>query len=313
MSTAPPAPSPTAPPAPPPIRLRGESEYDRVTSLLMAVVLGTLLIFGYLAVVYATSQAYASRVASPLEIIDVAGGGGTPDGVAGSVEELAVPDADAADLASNNEVDASDFEEPEVMETPATMLDAAADVGELLADLSDPLSGRQVASGKRASRIGTGVPGFGSGTGGGGVGPEDRWSILYNPGQTIDEYARQLDALGVELATIQGSDTLAYVSKFSAEVPTVRVGPARTDERLYFAWQGRGRKESDVALLQKARIDVGDKPILQFYPKGAEQRLARLEVQYRGLQPAEIRVTRFRVVPEAGGYGFEVIDQQPIR
>lgn len=300
-------------PKAPEIRLRGESDYDRVTSMLMAIVLGTLLIFGYLAIVYATSQAYASRVAAPLEIIDVAGGGGTPDGEIGSVEDLQIPDAEASDLASNNEIDASDFEEPMVLETPATMLDAAAEVGDLLADLSAPLPGQQVASGRRASRIGTGVPGFGSGTGGGGIGAEDRWSILYNPGQTIDEYARQLDALGVELATIQSPDTLAYVSRFSAQVPTIRIGPARTDDRLYFAWQGRGRKESDVALLQKAGIVVGDKPILQFYPRGVEQRLARLEVQYRGLQPAEIRVTRFRVVPESDGYGFEVIDQQALR
>ncbi len=199
------------------------------------------------------------------------------------------------------------------METPPTMLDAAADVGELLADLSQPITGQQVASGKRASRVGAGVPGFGSGTGGGGLGPEDRWSILYNPGQTSEEYARQLDALGVELATINGPDTLVYASNFSAAKPTVRIGPSRGDERLYFAWQGRGRKASDVELLQKAGISVGEKPILQFYPKRVESTLAQLEVRYRGLQPSEIRVTRFRVVPQAGSYGFEVIDQQALR
>src|SRR5690606_22360713 len=106
---------------------------------------------------------------------------------------------------------------------------------------------------------------------------------------------------------------LIYASHFSADRPTVRVSPSRSDDRLYFAWQGRGRKASDVELLQRAGIEVGDKPILQFYPERVERTLAQLEVRYRGRQPAEIRVTRFRVVPQGGGYGFEVIDQQTLQ
>ena len=53
--------------------------------------------------------------------------------------------------------------------------------------------------------------------------------------------------------------------------------------------------------------------MLQFYPKGVEQQLAQLEVRYRGRQPAEIRFTRFSVVPTGGGYGFEVLAQEPLR
>ncbi len=67
-----------------------------------------------------------------------------------------------------------------------------------------------------------------------------------------------------------------------------------------------------MALFRKAGIDVGDKPILQFYPKGIEERLAQIEAAYRGLRPSEIRVTRFRVVPVGNSYGFEVIDQKPL-
>ena len=106
---------------------------------------------------------------------------------------------------------------------------------------------------------------------------------------------------------------MIYASNFSAAQPSVRIGPARTDGRLYFAWQGQGRKGSDVELLRKAGIEVGDKPILQFYPKEVENTLAQMEVKHRGLQPIEIRVTRFRVVPSGAGYGFEVIDQQTLR
>jgi hypothetical protein len=298
-------------------RVRGESLYDRITSMMMAVVMGALIVAGWLWLVYLTTEAYASRVTAPLEIIEVSGGGGgSPEGEIGQTETIDVAGGEAADAASNNEADASDFEAPSVEATPAAMLDAAADAGESMAevDLAAAMpSGGAVASGKRASRIGTGRIGYGNGPGDGGVRREDRWSIIYNQGQTVEEYARQLDSLGVELATISGPNTLVYGSLFSTASPRQRIGPHQTDRRLYFIWQGQGRKASDVALLKKAGIEVGDKPIIQFYPAGVEDILARLEVDYKGRQPAEIRVTRFRVVPKATTYGFEVIDQQYVR
>src|SRR3954454_3800417 len=57
-------------------RVLGESDYDRVISLLMAVVMGALMIVGVLGLFYVTTQAYASRVTAPLEIVEVFGGGG---------------------------------------------------------------------------------------------------------------------------------------------------------------------------------------------------------------------------------------------
>jgi hypothetical protein len=174
-------------------------------------------------------------------------------------------------------------------------------------------SGGPVASGRRASKIGTGGPGLGFGPGDGGVPAEQRWSIVYNPGQTLEEYARQLDALGVEFAVVTDSKQLVYVSHFSDPSPTKRYGSGQGDARLYFLWQGRGRKATDIALLQKAGVDVGDRVMLQFYPKPVEQQLAQLEVRYRGRQPAEIRFTRFGVVATGNGYGFQVIAQEPLR
>src|SRR5271155_1869934 len=198
------------------LKLLGESTYDRVTSLLMAVVLGAILVVGWLALVYASNQAYASRATSPLQIIEVGGGGGTPDGTSGSTEKVDIAGADAASAASNNQEEAGDFEEP---------------------------PGGQVASGQRASKLGKGGPGLGFGPGDGGVAREQRWSIIFSSGQqTIDQYARQLDALGVELAVVASADQLLYISHCSNPTPTKRHGSARSDHRLYFLWQGRGRK-----------------------------------------------------------------------
>ena len=50
--------------------------------------------------------------------------------------------------------------------------------------MAAPVSGGPIASGKKASKLGTGRRGFGSGgPGDGGVSREDRWSIVYPPGQ----------------------------------------------------------------------------------------------------------------------------------
>ena len=168
--------------------------------MLSAIVLGALMIVGLLGLVYVTNQAFASRVTAPLQIVEVSGGGGgSPDGTPGSTEKIDVPGADAAPMASNNEEEAGDFEEPAVQATPGAMLEAVAEAGSGLAEVDIGAvmpSGGAVASGKRASKLGSGGPGLGFGPGDGGVAREQRWSIVYKDGQTPEEYARQLDALG---------------------------------------------------------------------------------------------------------------------
>ena len=304
-----------APGAPEPL-VRGESDFDRVSSLLLAVILGAALIFGWLALVYATNQAYQRRVTSPLEIVEVSGGGGgSAEGQVGGLETVQVPGGERADRASNNEDEPAEFEEASVQETPAAMLDTVSEAGQSLAEVDVGAvmpTGGKVATGRRASKIGNGAVGYGFGPGDGGVRKEDRWTILANPGQTAEEYARQLDALRIELGVVQGKQ-MVYVSNFSSDQPSRRSGTGVGDNRLYFLWRGQGRKASDLALLHKAGIEVGEGVIFQFYPPAVEQRLAQLEVQYKGRQPAEIRRTQFRVVPGDDGYDFEVASQEPLR
>ncbi len=118
------------PAAPPEPLVRGESDFDRVSSLLLAVILGAAMIFGWLALVYVTNQAYQRRVTAPLEIIDVSGGGGgTPEGQVGGIETVQVPGG-AMSRASNNEEEAAVFEEASVRETPAAMLDTVSEAGQ---------------------------------------------------------------------------------------------------------------------------------------------------------------------------------------
>ena len=298
-------------------KVRGESAYDRVTSFLMACVVGAALVVGLLMLVYWTNQAFASRVTAPVEIVEVyGGGGGTPEGTVGSTEKIDIAGADYGTAASNNEEEASAFEEPQVMATPSVALDAVAEPGQSVveADFGPAMpTGGSVASGRRSSKFGTGGPGFGFGPGDGGVPPEQRWQIIYPEGQPEAEYARQLDALGVELGTPSGR-VLVYGSGFSAANPRRRTGVPEAEKRIFFLPRNPTRRAADMALLRRAGIEVAENaPIFQFYPEEVVNTLRRLEVAYKGRQPIEIRVTRFKVIPQGGNYGFQVLDQQTLR
>lgn len=328
--TAPEAPQPpgdvvadlaaAAPDEPINLKIYGESKVDKVSSLLLAFIVSASLAVGWLGLMYLTQQAFAAREPAKIEIIEVLGGsGGSPDVDPGSVQQINIAGGDPAKQASNNMEDASDFEDPAVELTTEAVIDAfieAAPEDVVNLDMAEEIPGAgELASGVRSSKIGNAAVGygFGNGVGEGGVARENRWSILYPPGQTSDEYARQLDFFGIELAVPTGSNSLDYVGRFSTGSPTRRSAVARSDGRLYFLWQGGNRKEADMELLQKAGVTVGNKPIFQFYPKEVEDQLAQLEVRFAGRQPIEIASTRFTVVPSGNGYEFKVIEQTPLR
>jgi hypothetical protein len=299
------------------LTVRGESFYDRVIGMMLAGILSLIGLIVVLYLIYITNAALHARMPAPIEIVEIYGtGGGSPEGEVGAVETIDVPGGAPSLVASNNLQDATDFEEPSMQQVSTAVLDALADPSAeaLEVDVGQAtLSGNMVATGRRASRIGTGGRAFGFGPGdGGALPPEQRWSIVYNPGLTLDEYARQLDALGVELGTVGGSNTIEYGSQFSTN-PTRRSGLSQADGRLYFLPQNRTWRENDSALLARCGIVVGDKPIFQFYPRGVESTLQQLETAFKGRQTSEIRTTRFTVVPSGNSFTFKVLAQETFR
>lgn len=139
-----------------------------------------------------------------------------------------------------------------------------------------------------------------------------RWQFFMPDGLTTREYARILDALGIELAVVSGAE-LHYVRQLSDPKPQRRSGPAQDERRLYLAWEHGRFEEADRELLRAAGIDAAGSVILHLVPAELEEKMAALEHQFANRQPNAIRTTRFSVRYGEGGYEVYVVKQEPLR
>ncbi len=307
------------PSAPVDPRIYGESKIDRTSSMMLAIISASFFFVGWMFVRLMTERSYAKAAPSRIEVIEVVGGtGGSSDVDPSARAEVNVAGGAPEKFASNNMEEASEFEEPQVETTNQVVIDAFVETppnqtSEV--DMAEALpNAGPVASGRRSSKMGNSPIGygFGGGAGDGGVSREQRWVIVFAPGQTVDEYAKQLDFFKIELGVPSGTSSVEYATNFSGS-PARRTGLAKADTRLFFIWQGQGRKSVDVTLLLRAGIQVGNKPIFQFYPPNVEDDLSQLEVRFAGRQPAQIRSTRFQATSVGNGYEFKVVSQEPLR
>lgn len=281
------------------------TSYDHVSSGLMAAVACLLVMVGLLSFAWFASRTEAPAPAYPVELVEWPGGveDGSPD------ETLRV-DSPLPELTDPTPGDVVS-DEREIAQTLDSVVALAAEAAGQEFDLSPE---RQFGTGQRnagkpGSASGTGRRALGSGPGLRGFPREQRWYVRFGDRQSLDEYARQLDAFGIELGAII-QDKLVYVSKFTADKPQTRtVSGGGGEDRLYMTWQGGARKQADLQLFQKAGINVGSGAILQFYPKPVENQLAHIELAYRNRPAHEIRRTYFEVVPDGKVYKFQVIRQ----
>jgi hypothetical protein len=282
------------------------TDYDRaaafVTAAAFATGLTALLLF---AAWYSLHEWGAAEPAVPLEL--VAGSGGIETGSESETLDLKTPYEETADPSL------AEIRDDKTQVAP--MLDAVVDFAGKAADAAREQSGTDaVNAGTPGSKSGTGRRALGLGPGDGGMPREQRWFVRFSEGGTTYTYARELDGIGIELGALLPGGKLVYVSKLSADKPTVRYANSGAGEnRLYFTWQGGGRRTADIELFRKAGIDVGAAPIFHFYPKPAEEMLAKLEVEYRNRPTRDIRRTYFAVEPKGTGFKFVVTRQAYFR
>jgi hypothetical protein len=279
--------------------------YDRASAFVLAAVLATGISVAMLVAVWSAQHNWRTDDAVPLELVVTSGG--VEDGSETETLDLKTPFEETPDPSLAEIRDDKTQIEP--------MLESVVDLADRATDMAREQSQTDaVNSGTPGSKSGTGGAALGIGPGNGGLPREQRWFVRFSDGGTTFQYARELDSFGIELGALLPGGKLAYVSQLAADQPMVRYADSGKGEaRLYFTWQGGGRRTADIELFRKAGIDVGTAPIFHFYPKATEDRLATLEAEYAHRQTRDIRRTYFAVEPRGAKYEFAVTRQAYFR
>jgi hypothetical protein len=271
------------------------SNYDRTASLLISLlVLVGLFVVG-LVIVYVTMQLIDRTVAVPISLAD--SGGRPADAAMGIARDLEPPGVE----------EAPELTEPTLPETLSALAEAAANTQAVFDEIS-------VASETEAGR-GSGLgDSRQAGLGGDGTAERvprwERWRIRYIEVESLDNYSRQLDFFGIELAVLGKDNQVHYASDLSKKPPASRTGSPEDESRLYFAWKDGKLRRSDERLLDRAGIETAGRPILQVFPREVESMLLDLEQKQAGNRDVnEIRQTVFKVEAITDGFRFAVAQQ----
>lgn len=296
------APSTSATPNP----VLNVTRYDRASALLMAIVVGLIASVIWLGVVWATNRLPVPARPVPVELVELPGG--VEDG---SIEETLWLDS-PEDVSSDPSLAEMESEVTEIAE----MLDSVVELSDEAVNLAEKQFETQTTNtGRPGSATGTGRRALGMGPGEAGISREQRWFISFSERATVSEYARQLDAFGIELGALLRSGQLLYLSRLSSPAPQRRTAQSGNGEsRLYMTWQGGERRKADFQLLEQQGVAAGDVLVIfHFYPPETEADLARLELNYAQRNVEQIRRTYFVVKPDGDGYKFEVTRQAYFR
>ncbi|HKD37710.1 MAG TPA: hypothetical protein VKB78_12950, partial [Pirellulales bacterium] len=138
-----------------------------------------------------------------------------------------------------------------------------------------------------------------------------RWEIRFPTGNTVETYAKQLDALGIELGVIGGEERITYASAFTKDVPETHSGSADNERRFYMTWRSGALRDLDNALLSRAKIQTTGRIVAQFYPPKLETKLTELEKQFAAPRSVnKVRRTVFALVPDDKTFNFRVAEQE---
>lgn len=146
----------------------------------------------------------------------------------------------------------------------------------------------------------------------------ERWELILSA-PSRQSYARQLDALRIELAAIGGGIShIDYVSELST-TPMVRTGRSIDETRLMFHCDTENALLPFAQeLLARSGVPVEKRFVIFFIGKDLEETLARMEMQHametlkttKPIRAKHLAKTVFRSVSGADGkFQFEVVAQ----
>lgn len=263
--------------------------YDRVSSLLVALlfIVGATVVG--LIIVYFARRLIDAQVAIPITPVSA---GRPADAAMGLKRDLEPPGIE----------EIPELIEPKLQDTLSALSVAVTAKTALLSD-EDIDSEHEMGHGRgygdnRRSGYGDGV-GY----------DEPRREIRFEP-DNLQHYARFLDFFGIELGVLGRDNNVYYASGFSREKPTIRVGQPAQEQRLYMNPADNQFAALDRQLAAMAGIADKGEIILQFYPPQTQSILFALEQKRAGDRtPEQIRHTVFRVLPKGDRFEFTVEEQ----
>lgn len=141
------------------------------------------------------------------------------------------------------------------------------------------------------------------------VGPPRHWEIHFPKGNTVENYAKQLDFFGIELGVLMPDNKIIYAYSLSKLKPDTRTGPVEAESRYYLSWSRGDLVNADRELFSAAGVEARDRLILKFLPPAIEQTVAALEKSYAGDKADRIEKTRFGIRRRGESYEIYVLEQ----
>lgn len=137
------------------------------------------------------------------------------------------------------------------------------------------------------------------------------WQIDYTV-SSIQEYGRQLDHFGVELAAAEKKGLTVIYCKDVSKQPTLRVGQKSAEGRIYFQHAKQLLRRWDLLTLQKAGVeDCESRTPIHFYPDAMIRKMYQLEtmqLEEDGRKIEEVKQAKFVIAGSEGGYQFKLAE-----
>lgn len=189
---------------------------------------------------------------------------------------------------------------------------SAARARESLARAKDRLRKNMSQGGGGTAAGGPGNAGSGNTLGGGGSGATGRaarpgrWILRFRS-ISVEDLLNQYAGLNAELAFPTSGDRYRYFYNLTSRPPPSRMQALDKESRLY--WQ-EDNPQSLTGLTQYLGLPLVSY-MLCFLPREVEDKMARMEKAYGGLNEDQIASTTFEVVRRGGGYDVQVVEQKP--
>jgi hypothetical protein len=273
------------------------SRFDQVASMIVALLIMVGVAVVGMFIIWLTATLVFIPTSVPVKLVENVPGRG--DHAEGFERDLEAPGME----------EMPELAEPQLEAAMEAMTEAVSSVAASMDSVSMPSD----ATSKGEGGMGDSRPPGPLGEGDDIIPRWERWEIRFES-SSVTAYARQLDSFGIELgAAGGGKKNVDYASNLSKGSPTTRSAPGDKEQRLYMTWRGGNLQKFDQQLLRKAKINISNRLLMQFYPEEVEDRMAWIEMEYAKKKKKtlpEFMKTVFELKPKGKSWEFVVAEMR---